>query len=140
MARSPGVYGGKEIARKIRSMRLSEEDIARSAAAALKPMQESARNYFQANGSYVTGVLPEQFVIVKKGRGEFALTCTGNAAKLMHLIEFGTEPHDQPLRGTRHPGSDPKPTFRPAYETERMPSLKAAITVLGNSVKTQVLK
>lgn len=43
------------------------------------------------------------------------------ARKLAHLVEFGTAPHFQPnfKGGFQHPGAEPHPFFRPAYESTK---------------------
>jgi hypothetical protein len=98
---------------------------------ALQPMQRSVREFFVLNGSYKTGAIPDEFVIVKSGQNEHTLGCTGIAAKLMHIIEFGAAPHEQPRRGTWHPGSEPKPAFRPAYEETAQLTMETAARALS---------
>ena len=81
-------------------------------------MQDLARQNFAANGSTVTGVIPENIVIVH-GERESKLTMSGTGASLGHLIELGTDPHEQPNRGIVHPGAEPKPFMRPAFDEGR---------------------
>jgi hypothetical protein len=127
MAKRSRVVGQRRVIDNlIRMAKPTLKDLAASADAALSPIQDEARGQFMRNGSFVTGVIPEQFVIVYAQKRTWALTCTGMAAKLMHMIEFGTEPHLQPNRGIMHPGADPKPAFRPAYEMRRQVAIEAA--------------
>lgn len=86
---------------------------------ALMPMQASARDHFKANGSHVSGVIPDDIVIAETGKSQTSLGMTGMGAKLGHIIELGSAPHEQPNRGTYHPGAEPKPFMRPAFEDER---------------------
>lgn len=133
MARSE-VKGVRETANALRALAsgLTPPMLDDVRAQALQPIQRSAQEHFVSNGSYKTGVIPSEFVIVKKGRQEHALTCTGMAAKLMHMIEFGTAAHQQPNRGVWHPGAEPKPAFRPAYED----SSTAAMDTAGRAIAT----
>lgn len=136
MARRSEVRGGRETAAVLRGMAraITPAQVDRAHRAALAPMQAAARAEFMANGSYKTGVLPREFVIVKTASLEHRLGCVGMAAKLMHLIEFGTAPHFQPGRGRMHPGAAPKPAFRPAFEQTRDDALRAAGRVYGDEL------
>lgn len=132
MARSEvrGVAGSAAALRALADG-LKPADMDEVRAMALEPMQRSARDFFTMNGSYKTGVIPSEFVIVKSGRNETTLGCTGMAAKLMHIIEFGSAPHEQPRRGTWHPGAEPKPAFRPAYEETSSTTMETAARAIG---------
>lgn len=98
---------------------------------ALEPIQRSARSYFNANGSFVTGVVPENIVVVHTSRRESKLTLAGMGAKIGHLIELGTEPHEQPNRGIVHPGAAPKPFMAPGFEDGAPESLRLAGALYG---------
>jgi hypothetical protein len=97
-------------------------------------MQEAARDNFRANGSYVTGVIPKDIVIADTGANQTSLGMTGLGAKLGHIIEFGTAPHEQPNRGTYHHGSEPKPFMRPAFDEQRDNVMRR----LGDQIATQL--
>lgn len=132
MARSE-VRGVREAAAALRALAsgLSPAVLDEVREEALKPMQRSAREFFMLNGSYKTGAIPDEFVIEKTGRNEHTLGCTGIAAKLMHIIEFGAAPHHQPNRGIWHPGSEPKPAFRPAYEETSSLTMETAARAIS---------
>lgn len=49
----------------------------------------------------------------------FWLGFVNRARRIAHLVEFGTAPHWQPRRRIMHPGAQPKPFARPAYEQEK---------------------
>lgn len=136
MARRSEVRGGREIAAALRSMSraITPAQVDRAHRAALAPMQTSARAHFAANGSFKTGVLPSEFVVVKTGEFEHKLGCIGMAARLMHIVEFGSAPHFQPGRGTWHPGAEPKPAFRPAFEETREDALRVAGKSYGDEL------
>jgi hypothetical protein len=98
---------------------------------ALIPMARAARDFFIANGSYKTGAIPDEFVIAKTGKNQHSLGCVGIAAKLMHIIEFGAAPHAQPRRGIWHPGTEPKPAFRPAFDETAQTTMETAGRAIG---------
>lgn len=93
---------------------------------ALEPMQDDAKANFTINGSFVSGVIPNEIVILHTSRSESKLTLTGMGAKLGHLIELGTSPHEQPNRGITHPGAAPKPFMRPAFESQADEAIRRA--------------
>jgi len=67
----------------------------------------------------------DQGVVTRKvkatGRFEqvWWVALTRRARSIGHLVEFGTRPHDQPRRGTFHPGATPRPFFRSAEAEKR---------------------
>lgn len=125
---SGGVRGAAETVRVLRALArgVPEQQLRDIRHQALEPMQDSARDHFRANGSYVSGVIPADIVIADTKPGQTSLGMTGQGAKLGHLIEFGTAPHEQPNRGTYHPGAEPKPFMRPAFDDERDNVLRRA--------------
>ena len=126
MARSE-VRGQREVARTLRGMASAITPAVKRQVAqdALEPMQDLARQNFVANGSMKTGVIPQNIVIVHSER-ESKLTMSGTGASLGHLIELGTDPHEQPNRGIVHPGAEPKPFMRPAFDEGRATALQRA--------------
>lgn len=132
MARS-GVKGGSEISAALRGISggISPRVVQQAHAAGLKPMQEAAQQHFSSNGSMKTGVIPADIAIVPTGPMSTSLAMTGMGAKLGHMIELGTAPHDQPNRGRVHPGAQPKPFMRPAFDEQSEATLRAAGGVYG---------
>ena len=124
---SGGVKGGREAAALLRAMSgaLPERRMMQVRQNALRPMQREAQDNFRANGSYVSGVIPKDIVIAETGQAQTSLGMTGMGAKLGHMIEWGTAPHEQPNRGTYHPGSEPKPFMRPAFEAMRDQTIRS---------------
>lgn len=106
---------------------------------ALVPMQDAAKENFRANGSYVSGVIPNDIIIAETGPSQTSIGLTGMGAKLGHIIELGSAPHEQPNRGTYHPGAEPKPFFRPAFDAERQETLSRAGRQIEQHLRTIVL-
>ncbi len=127
MARSE-VRGAQQIRANLNRMSraITPDAIREAHQQALEPMQDDAKANFTINGSYVTGVIPNDIVILHTGRAESKLTMSGMGAKLGHLIELGTSPHEQPNRGITHPGAAPKPFMRPAFESQANDAIRRA--------------
>lgn len=135
---SSGVRGGAQVAGVLRTLArgLDDNHLREIRRDALRPMQLSARQNFAANGSFKTGVIPGDIEIVDTGRHQTSLGMTGMGAKLGHIIEMGAAPHEQPNRGTYHPGTEPKPFMRPAYDEQRDHVMRKA----GEAIATQLLR
>lgn len=92
----------------------------------------------QANGNRVSGKYLASFGFGDKDR---FTTSTGPLrnkphATLGHLLEFGTAPHWQPLRQRMHPGAQPFPHWRPAFETTK----GQVVARLGRSLVSAILR
>ena len=122
-----GVKGGAAISAALRNLGagVTEPRMRAIRRKALEPMQADARDNFKSNGSYVSGVIPGDIVIADTGQGQTSLGMTGMGAKLGHIVEFGSAPHEQPNRHTYHPGAEPKPFMRPAFESRRSQTIKS---------------
>lgn len=132
MARSE-IRGAREVASALRGIArgITPATVRRAHEEGLSPMQDSARQNFVANGSYKTGVVPRDIAIVHTAPLTSNLAMTGMGAKLGHLIELGTAPHEQPARGSWHPGAAPKPFMRPAFDSVSSITLQRAGAVYG---------
>lgn len=130
MARSE-VRGVRRTTQAIRSLGrgFGVGEVRRAHQQALEPMQSEARAQFMANGSFKTGVIPDDIQIIHTGPAETKLGMTGMGASLGHIIELGSLPHFQPQRGSWHPGAEPKSFMRPAYDSTSQISLMAAAGV-----------
>lgn len=133
---SGGVRGAQETITVLRALSrgLPDSRLREARHEALAPMQSAAQDNFRANGSFVTGVIPGDIVIADTGANQTSLGMTGMGAKLGHIIEFGTAPHEQPNRGTYHPGSEPKPFLRPAFDEQRDNVMRR----IGEQIATQL--
>lgn len=94
----------------------------------LAPMREqteiNARLRRQMGYSPPGGHL-DQGVVIRKTEASglyhriYWVSFAKRARKIAHLVEFGTAPHYQPLRRMMHPGAQPYPFFRPAFESTK---------------------
>lgn len=91
----------------------------------------------------VTGDLKRSLKIrtsVKRGSATASVRATERYA---HLVELGTKPHSMTRRnkgGTfkrrrQHPGADPKPYLRPAFDTKKDEAVAKARTVLAAELR-----
>jgi hypothetical protein len=126
MARSR-VIGDRELMRNLRRLpgAASGQSLDKSMKISLEPMRaatsQNARRLRQPGKEPKGGHLDQGVVTAKvDGRGQFFrvwwVSFARRARHIAHLVEFGTRPHLQPLRGIMHPGARPKPFFRPAFE------------------------
>lgn len=135
------VRGDREIIRNIqRAYRsINGQFLDQSVPQALEPMREQTEDNARALRNYVgkySAFFPQPYKRVKhldegvriakiKGTGnqqrEYWVAFHGRARKLAHLVEFGTAPHFQQnfKGGFHHPGSSPRPFFRPAFESTK---------------------
>lgn len=99
----------------------------------LEPMraqtQENALKHRQHGTNPKGGHLDQGIVTARvkaQGRSKriFWISFRRRARKIAHFVEFGTAPHWQPRRGIMHPGARPFPFFRPAFESEKGPTVK----------------
>lgn len=133
MARSPrrrtGVSGDREIIENLRRLQMSVggRQLDTMSREALEPMKErteqNAKRHRQPqtkNGQHL-----DQSVRIAKhearGRNyrEYWIAFAGRGRRIAHLVEFGTRPHAQPIRGIMHPGARAFPFFRPAFEATK---------------------
>lgn len=97
--------------------------------AALRPALDAERRILRAMDAVETGALDEALALAPGNRNSRNRTVMGprlgrfgsegrRPASYQHLVEYGTAPHWQPNRfgGIMHPGAQPKPHVRPAYE------------------------
>lgn len=120
------VKGDSELrANLLRLSDLKKADINKAMAEALEPMRAAAEQnarLHRSKGTPKGGHLDEGIVAQEmrqkssRTRRVWWVTFIRRARKIAHLVEFGTKPHEQPGRGHRHPGSAPRPFFRPAFD------------------------
>lgn len=60
----------------------------------------------------------------------------GDAGRHGHLVEFGTAPHvlGGVFAGSMHPGSAPRPFMRPAWDTEKGPTVDRLREILWDRI------
>lgn len=94
----------------------------------LEPMRDEWKNNarkLRQPGRRPKGGHLDQGVVTRKVKAtgrfqtEWWVTLTRRARSIGHLVEYGTRPHDQPIRRIYHPGATPKPFARPAEASKR---------------------
>lgn len=147
------IKGMEALAQQLRALadypvRESGRLLAQAQREALKPMQQDVRERLSGQGGKPngrrTGALSKAYVIRSGGRrGLKSLMKLGVSkkrfgpyfpARYAHLVEFGTEPHFQPNRGTTHPGARKFPHLRPALFSKQDDTLR----VLGREVYSDI--
>lgn len=105
---------------------------------ALVPVRDEAHAIASANGNRVTGKYLASFGFGDKDRVTSSVgPQRGKAhATLGHLLEFGTAPHWQPRRQRMHPGAQPFPHWRPAFEMTK----GQVVARLGRSLVGVILR
>jgi HK97 gp10 family phage protein len=104
---------------------------------AMRPLLDDVRARLKAHRNFPTkysDFFPKQrgkfrdhldrMIVMRKderqsqGGRAYRIAATRRARSLLHLVEFGTQPHWQPNLGGgfAHPGATPKPTMVPAFE------------------------
>jgi HK97 gp10 family phage protein len=139
VANRTGITGDRELVAALRSLTegVSVIDVDKSATAAMKPMTEQTKAGYRPrrqdkNNPYYpewgrltpAGKHLDQNIVVRKNKGsrtkrQYWMGPTKKAAKIAHLVEFGTAPHWQPNRRMFHPGARPYPSMTPAYEAHK---------------------
>lgn len=139
--RAGGVYGAKGVQSAFREMaRLYGRAVDDASRHALKPILVAAK----ANTPHQR---IEDALVLKKDRKAPKVApvhVVGGDPKnpdyrLLHLLEFGTEPHVNKgqFAGTRHPGTDPQPFLTPAFEAHGKEAIKRFGDRMGPAVEKQ---
>jgi HK97 gp10 family phage protein len=110
---------------------------------ALRPTLAAAKANLKANGSNKTGALMSLLTIRRDPTSPKDKTVTVVAPSTKtphyreaHLVEFGTAPHFEPKINHMHPGADPKPFMRPAFEETK----EEVVKIFGDSIGPAVEK
>ncbi len=114
------VTGYRETARALRKVAaFPKKRVGAASRKALAPMLAASKRNLKANGSYHRGVLYRSMRIrslkSSSSLAQWVITATGRGVGIAHLVEAGTAPHWQPIRGVMHPGARAKPFLEPAY-------------------------
>lgn len=131
------VRGDRELARALRALAKgpSAREVDTMANQAMAPVLQDVKNRLRAHRNFAskypsffpkqrgpfTNHLDKNVFMRKDGKQSqyqrsYRLGGTRRAARLMHLLEWGSRPHMQPNLGFMHPGSTPRPTMVPAFE------------------------
>lgn len=153
MAQRSGVYGDAQVIANLRTLAdVQNGTLTSSGRAALKPMQAAAKDGAKQFRNYV-GKWPDwpqptsglqhldQGIVIRvaknntKGFAQIFLGAARRAARIWHLLEFGTAPHWQPNRQRMHPGARAHPTLRPAFEAHK----DSAVRIFGETIFAKLI-
>lgn len=137
MARKPGVYGAKGVSRAFREMsKIIGRPIDEASRHALRPVLAAAKKNTPHASVKKALVLKKD----RKSRKTYPTHMVGGDPKnpdyrLLHLLEFGTDPHP-----VNHPGTDPQPFLTPAFHAEGPNAIKRFGERLGPAVEKQAAR
>lgn len=140
------VTGHRETARAFRELaRLVAGPGNQASKRALEPMLEEAKANLDRNRSVHTGKLKKALTIKREPRApktkptyRIGATSESGQSGTVHLVEFGTAPHK--IGSVEHPGAQPKPFMRPAYETKKAEAVDIFNREFGPAVEKQAAK
>ncbi|TCU34164.1 hypothetical protein EV129_113149 [Rhizobium azibense] len=139
--RRSGVTGDKELIANLRELAKgpSNAEVDQAATQSLRPMLsktkerlKAARNYIgkypgfpqpkvpRSGGHVDQGIVIRKSKVSSKSKRSYKLGATRRSRFLLHLVEFGTAPHYQPLfrGGWQHPGAKAHPSLTPSFDEE----------------------
>lgn len=146
MARSSISVDDRNLLRQLRNLdKVTEKNVTRRVLRrAAAPMRDQAREDApKKSGDLARSI--KTYVSAKKGEG------TGKVESRLpyaHLVELGTKPHWQKRRLGRsrrrrrvlHPGAQPKPFMRPAFDQEKDNSVGIARRELKKEIEKEAKK
>ncbi|MBU4543337.1 MAG: hypothetical protein KKG74_05455 [Alphaproteobacteria bacterium] len=144
MARKAGVFGAKRVSSAFRQMaKLYGRPVDEASRFALQPILKGAK----ANTPHESA---KKALVLRKDRKAPKTQPTHEVGgdpknpdyRLLHLLEFGTDPHVNAGRfaGTQHPGTDPQPFLTPAYEEHGNEAIKRFGQKIGPAVEKQAAR
>lgn len=112
--------------------------------AAGKPIREEARRLCPQDTGRLWASIQTR---VTQRRKVETMAAVGAREHYAHLVEFGTKPHLIPYgkndprrrglsRGFRHPGTDPQPFIRPAFDSKK----DEAVSIARDKLRAAVLR
>lgn len=152
MARKSTLTGDKKLLRSLRSTSEAVQTRRLMDAAgidALTPMRDEMN--LKAPVSVVRGTAAIERRVARKAFGQYVLGFTGMGRRIAHLLEFGTAPHSLAKGASRrknimqdvppfHPGDDPKPFARPAFEATKEEVKRRAGLNFWNIIRRSITK
>lgn len=140
MARKPGVYGAKGVSAAFREMaKLIGRPVDAASRKALRPILRAAK----ANTSHAS---VKRALVIKKDRRSrktYPTHMVGGDPKnpdfrLLHLLEFGVEPHK--IGNIDHPGHAAQPFLTPAFTAEGPNAIKIFGKEVGPETEKQAAR
>lgn len=139
--RRSGVTGDKELIANLRELAKgpSAADVDRAATQSLQPMLKKTRDRLKSARDFVgkypgfpqpkvprSGGHVDEGIVIRKSRVSskakraYKLGATRRARFLLHLVEYGSQSHWQPVfrGGFQHPGARPHPSLTPSFDEE----------------------
>lgn len=159
--RRSGVTGDKELVANLRELAKgpTAAEVDRAATQSLQPMLEKTRkrlrdnrNYFgkypgfpqpkvpRGGGHVDEGVIVRKSRVSSKSKRAYKLGATRRARFLLHLVEFGSQRHWQPLfrGGWMHPGARAHPSLTPSFDEESNKVPKTFGSLLWNTMAKKI--
>lgn len=139
MAKRAGVHGARELQRAFREMAKSvKRPVAEASRFALQPILRAAR----ANTSHDS---VKKALVLKQGKApkdRVVYAVGGDPAnpdyRLLHLLEFGVEPHK--IGDIDHPGHAAQPFLTPAFEAEGANAMRRFGERIGPAIEKQAAR
>lgn len=140
MARKAGVYGARGVSRAFREMsKLIGRPVDEASRHALRPVLAAAKRNQQHESIKSALVLRKDKKAPKTQPTHVVGGRPGDdGTPLMHLQEFGVDPHK--IGDIQHPGHAAQPFLTPAYEAEGANAIKRFGERLGPAVEKQARK
>lgn len=154
--------GIKECVKALRHLKynVARRVLRRALEAAATPILNAAKAGVYAKAHRRTGMLKkslgkvtrmykDNIVVVLGPRKGFETTIvspyTGKPqrvipSKYAHFVEYGTDPHMQPNLGFMHPGAEPMPFMRPAYDANKGQAESILITKVTEGIAKEAAK
>jgi HK97 gp10 family phage protein len=140
MARKSGVYGAKGVRAAFREMaKLYTRPVNEASRFALQPILKAARSN-TPHASVKKALVLKQDRSAPKTKPTMAVGGDPNNPDyhLLHLLEFGVDPHM--IGGIAHPGHDPQPFLTPAFEAHGQEAIKRFGQKLGPALEKQAAR
>lgn len=139
MAKRAGVHGAKDVQRAFRQMAsAARRPVAEASRFALQPVLKAAK----ANTPHAS---IKKALVLKQGKApkDRVVYAVGGDPKnpdyrLLHLLEFGVEPHL--INGAQHPGHAAQPFLTPAFEAEGANAIRRFGEKLGPAIEKQAAR
>lgn len=140
--RKSGVTGDTELVAALRDLAKgpSAQEIDDAALSSMRPMLVTTRERLRKTRDFIgkypgfpqpkepptgghvdEGIVVRKMKVTSKSKRSYRLGATRRSRYLLHLVEFGTAPHFQPVfrGGWQHPGARATPVLIPTFDEEK---------------------